>query len=48
MRHRPVAQQSFGGLERSDESKPMILPLQLKGLRNGQSRRQGDKEMDMV
>jgi len=48
MRHSPVAKQSFGGLERFDESKPMILPYQLNGLRNGQSRRQGDKEMDMV
>src|ERR1700730_15611572 len=29
MRHRPVAKQSFGDLERSDESKPMILPLSI-------------------
>jgi hypothetical protein len=47
MRHSPVAKQSFGGLERSDESKPMILPYQLNGLRNGHSRRQGYKEMDI-
>ena len=26
----PVAKQSFGGLERFDESKPMILPLSIE------------------
>src|SRR5208337_3481624 len=30
MRHSPVAKQSFGGLERFDESKPMILPLSIE------------------
>jgi hypothetical protein len=48
MHHSPVAKQSFEGLEKFDESKPMIMPLSIELLHDGQSRRQGYKEMDMV